>query len=106
MSTIDDFFTAMHKGASLVYHDILAIEQEVVKWRLDNPAIAALVAQGVEYGKLFLQAHGIPIAAAEVAANAVLATLRDMASEDSSVPSVPVPATVTVTTSVGEAKVP
>lgn len=85
MSVLDDFFTAMHKGAALVYHDLLAVEEDIKQWRLDNPTVAALVDTGVKYGTMFLTAHGIPIAGLESAGLAVLATLRDMASEDASV---------------------
>lgn len=86
------FFLAMHKGAELVYHEVVAVETVVTAWRTDNPAVAALIQQGVTLGSAFLSAHGLPVADAALAAQAVVATLRGMASNDTSVPSVPQPA--------------
>jgi hypothetical protein len=88
---LSGFFDAMHKGAELVYHDVLAIEANVTQWTHTNPAIASLIEQGAQLGAAFLTAHGIPVASAELAASAVLATLRGMASNDTSVPSVAAP---------------
>lgn len=96
---LDTFFTAMHKGASLVYHKILQIEQNVVAWETSHAEVGPLIQEAVTYGSNFLHAYGIPIPSLEIASNAVLATLKDMASTDSSVPSMPAPVAVTATLS-------
>lgn len=93
---LDHFFMAMHKGAALVYHDILAVEANITNWRHDNPVLSAMIDQGVEYGVRFLKAHGIPFDNLDLAKNAVLATLRDMAADDASVNSISPKATPSV----------
>ena len=82
----------MHKGAELVYHDVVAVEVNASHWAHDNPAVAALIEQGAQLGTAFLTAHGIPVASGELAASAVLATLKGMAANDTSVPSIATPA--------------
>jgi hypothetical protein len=85
MSFLPDFFTAMFHGASTVYHEVLAAEQEVVKWTHDNPILGALLEKGVETGNMFLQAHGVPTQALTVAIPAVVSGLRVLAAQDATV---------------------
>ena len=45
---LSGFFDAMHKGAELVYHDIVALEADVTEWTHDNPIVSSLINQGAE----------------------------------------------------------
>lgn len=100
METINAFFTAMTHGASLVYHDILAVETTVVNWTTTNPEIHALVTTAVDAGSAFLIAHGIPVPAIEVATSAVMSALKSMAANDATVSSIATAAASPVATTV------
>ena len=50
-------------AAATVYHGILAVEGDVSAWISSNPAISALVADGVKYLETLLATHGVPVAA-------------------------------------------
>jgi|SRR5665213_1301691 len=92
ISYISEFFSAMSHGAAIVYHKILAIDDDVLNWTHDNVAIQPMIDEAVSFGTLFLTAHGIPVAAVEVAAAAVMSALKSMAANDATVASyVPVP---------------
>lgn len=78
------FFQAMEKGAASVYHRIVQAEQIVVAWE-SNPAVKALVDEGVSLGTAFLIAHGIPVASFELAGSAVWSSLKALAAADPSI---------------------
>lgn len=81
---MDHVFSAMKRGAALIYHDVMEVELQVSAWSA-NPAVQTLVNEGVSLGTTFLVAHGIPVPALEVAALAVLSALKEFAALDATV---------------------
>lgn len=89
-SVFDSFISACRHGAALIYHDVVAAETTITKWRSDNPAVAGIFDQGVQYVNDVLTAHGIPVAEGVIVVKTIGAALKEMAAGDPSI------ATVTV----------
>lgn len=73
-------------AASWVYHGVLAIESDVAAWT-SNPAINALVKDGMAYMETLLATHGIPVAALGTLEQGFMAALRGLAAADPTVTS-------------------
>lgn len=86
-NAFERFFTAAKAGAAYVYHDIVAIEPRVVKWKTDNAAVADLIQEGLALAETFLEAHGVPMPAIETAIAAVVSALHEMAASDATIKS-------------------
>lgn len=102
MSQMTDFIAAMNHGASMIYHDVLALETDAAKWEKDHPVYNFIIQKGIAYGNSMLAAYGIPMLAienaAEVSGNAIMGALKLMAAQDGTVQSLPSVSTTTTTT--------
>lgn len=81
-SAIDRFFAACDRGAALVYHDVVAVETDIAKWRSDNPKVSDLFDQGVQYVSDVLTAHGIPVIDGVLVVKTLGAAMKKMAAGD------------------------
>ena len=84
---LSESLAAAAHGAALVYHQIVAVQNDVTKWEADNPQIAPLVAAGSQYAVSALDSAGIPVLPLVSAGTAVLSALKALAAADPTVAS-------------------
>lgn len=46
---LSGIFAAAEHGAALVYHEIVAIEEDATKWSAAHPAVGPMIAAGSNY---------------------------------------------------------
>lgn len=101
MTTLSDFLQAAEKGAASIYHDALAAGVSLVKIEATNPAVEALLAEGVGYANALLMRSGIPAGVANVIEADVWTALKGLAAVDATVTSGgPIATTTTTTTKI------
>lgn len=87
------YIAAAEKGAASVYHAIIGTGVAVSAWETAHPEVGALVGVGTDFANAMLARAGIPVGDA-VAAEDVLASLKQLAAHDATVPSQPAPVAV------------
>jgi hypothetical protein len=79
---LSGIFAAAEHGAALVYHEIVAIEEDATKWSAAHPAVGPMIAAGSNYAIQALSAAGVPTVPIVTAGTAVLSALKAMAAAD------------------------
>jgi hypothetical protein len=69
-------------AAAYIYHDMVAAESQVVKWRHNNPQLAGVFDMGVNYLTTLAASHGVPVGALQPAALEIEIALKTLAMKD------------------------
>lgn len=86
MSSFADFLLAAEKGAGAIYHQVLATGAEIHTWT-ESPAVAPLVAAGVELANGLLERVGISHSTLAIIEADIHTALKVIAAADPTVPS-------------------
>lgn len=89
MQTIQDTLAMIKYGvshaAALIYHDVVAIETDVIAWTADHPTLAPLFKDGVELALQAIRRTGFSVDSLSLVATDIVAAVRGMAALDNSV---------------------
>lgn len=77
-----DIIAAAGHGAALVYHEIVAIQEDATTWSGQHPEIGQLIAAGTAFTAQAMAGAGVPVPAFVTAGTAVLSALKAMAAMD------------------------
>jgi hypothetical protein len=86
-SELGHFLGLCSHAAALIYHDVLAVETKIEAWRSDNPALAGLFDQGLQYVSDVATSFGLPVTQGLLVVKTIGAALKQMAANDPTVKS-------------------
>lgn len=86
-SELGHFLALCNHAAGLIYHDVVAAETKIEAWRSDNPQLAALFDQGVQYVADVATTFGLPVTQGVLVVKTIGSALKQMAANDVTVQS-------------------